>query len=94
MPGRLTAAKAAGYFLFVAGMIVLALAITGLIPRDTAMTFDSDLMVNMVVNLGMLIVATFMVSTGMFFIIFGGGEAKERKLRGADEKGLEQKPPR
>lgn len=72
MPSGVSKAKVIGSFLFLSGVVVLALAITGLMPREDAL-LDDALISQLIVSVGMLIVSTFMVSSGMFFIIYGAG---------------------
>lgn len=65
-------AKYAGAVLFILGIIMLVLAINGLMPDESNTTYTSTMFTELIINIGMMMVSTFMISTGMFFIVYGG----------------------
>lgn len=68
-------AKYVGAILFAVGIVMLILAIGGLMPAENGATYTSSMFTQLIVNIGMLLVSTFMISTGMFFIVYGGQKA-------------------
>ncbi len=68
-------AKYVGAMLFVVGVVMLVLAIGGLMPAENGAKYTSSMFTQLIVNIGMLLVSTFMVSTGMFFMVYGGQKA-------------------
>lgn len=81
MSHRLPVLKIAGTALFVLGSVVLAFSIIGLVPGDQPVEAGAAMFTYLVMDILMLFVATFMVSAGMFFYIYGGS------WRGAGEPG-------
>jgi hypothetical protein len=61
-----------GLAVFVLGCVMLAFAIIGLLPGDGGFATSSALFTQLLVNILMLMVATFMASIGMFFLVYGG----------------------
>ncbi len=81
---RLPVLKLVGTALFVLGSIVLALSIIGLVPGDQPIEAGAAMFTYLVIDILMLFIATFMVSAGMFFYIYGGswrgaGEPRRRR---------------
>jgi hypothetical protein len=64
--------KYAGGALFAAGALMLAFAINGLLPNGTGAVYNSDAFSKFILDIGMLLVATFMVAIGIFFVVYGG----------------------
>jgi hypothetical protein len=64
--------KYIGALLFAVGIVMLVVAIGGLMPGGNGATYTSTMFTQLIVNIGMLLVSTFMISTGMFFIVYGG----------------------
>ncbi len=65
-------AKYAGAVLFILGVVMLVLAISGLMPDESGAAYTNTMFTQLIINIGMLLVSTFMISTGMFFIVYGG----------------------
>ncbi|MBI0582879.1 MAG: hypothetical protein ISF22_01485 [Methanomassiliicoccus sp.] len=73
--------KLTGLVLFVLGSIILAFSIIGLAPGDQPSEVGT-MVTLLMFDLLMLFVATFMVSAGMFFFIYGGdGKSGEPRRR-------------
>jgi hypothetical protein len=65
-------AKYFGAILFVIGVVMLVLSIGGLMPDGSGKAYTNTMFTQLIINIGMLLVSTFMVSTGMFFLVYGG----------------------
>ncbi|MDW5563878.1 MAG: hypothetical protein SA339_11695 [Methanomassiliicoccus sp.] len=81
MPRRFPLAKFTGVGLFVLGSIVLAFSIVGLVPGNQPDEAGAVIFTYLMIDILMLFVATFMVSAGMFFYIYGGSWRGSRELR-------------
>jgi len=75
--------KLVGSALFVIGSIVLAFSIVGLVPGAQPAEAGAAMFTYIIIDILMLFIATFMVSAGMFFYIYGGswrsGEPRRRR---------------
>jgi hypothetical protein len=78
---RVPTVKLIGLGLFVVGSILLAFSIVGLVPGDQPMEAGAAMFTYFLVDLLMLLVATFMVSAGMFFYIYSGDWSSSRASR-------------
>ena len=65
-------ARYAGVALFVIGTIILGVSISNMMPDGNEGAYTGEMFSQFIVNIGMLLVATFMVAIGMFFIAYGG----------------------
>jgi hypothetical protein len=76
--------KLIGAVLFVLGSIVLAFSIIGLAPGSQPIEAGAAMFTYLIMDILMLFVATFMISAGMFFYIYGGtwrGSREPRRRR-------------
>jgi hypothetical protein len=78
---RVPTVKLIGLGLFVVGSVLLAFSIVGLVPGDQPMEAGAAMFTYFLVDLLMLLVATFMVSAGMFFYIYSGDWSSSRASR-------------
>lgn len=85
MRRRLPVLKLIGPMLFVLGSIVLAFSIVALVPGNQPAEVGAAMFTYLVMDILMLFVATFMVSAGMLFYIYGGSwrDSGEIKRRGS-----------
>ena len=65
------AGKVLGLGVFETGCATLAWTIYDLIPRDQELVVDATLLGPMMVNMLILVVASLLISAGMFFVIYG-----------------------
>lgn len=64
--------KLVGTALFIFGSVVMAFSIVGLVPGDQPAEAGAAMFTYLIIDILMLFMATFMVSAGMFFYIYGG----------------------
>ena len=72
MTNRKPVVKIIGVVLFAIGSFLIALSIIGLIPGDHPSVTGSSVFFQLLVNILILLVATFMASIGMFLSVYGG----------------------
>ncbi len=65
------AAKVLGMGVFEVGCVTLAWSIYSLIPREGMMMLDASAMTSLMVNMLILAVAAILISTGLFFVVYG-----------------------
>lgn len=64
-------AKVLGMGVFEVGCVTLAWSIYSLIPREGMYMLDASAMTSLMVNMLTLAVAAILISTGMFFVVYG-----------------------
>jgi hypothetical protein len=78
MSYRVPVVKLISLGLFLTGCIVLAFSIVGLVPGNQPAEAGAAMFTYLMVDILLLIVATFMVSAGMFFYIYSGDWSSSR----------------
>jgi len=75
MTARSPAFRYIGLAVFLIGCVLLAVAIVGLVPGSQPFTASYALFTQLLVNILLLVVATFMAGIGMFVFIYSGESA-------------------
>jgi hypothetical protein len=76
-------ARYVGASLFAGGTILIILAIEGMLPHGSNSVYTSDMFTQLVVNIGMLLMATVMVAFGMFLALYSGNRSSA-EMNGED----------
>lgn len=65
------AGKVLGLGVFETGCVTLAWSIYNIIPRGQEVVMDATLLGPMMVNMLVIVIASLLISAGMFFVIYG-----------------------